>query len=268
MVETIYAIDFEYDGRRLSEFDFIICSFDENGGARTAEKGTEVTFSTAPIGLGQRHAVTGTRFDTRLSTSFQICKDPEKYNEAEMYITNEEFRELSRWLNRRKFLWFHACDDCEPEIQYPWFRATFSLKRINTGPMTVGIQLDMQTDAPWGYGEEIEEHFVFTPDNMVNIIEDKNEEVGTIWPDMIITCNDDGDLTLTNELTGCVFRIRNCTKNEVVTQYGDIRIIESKKRITNLLKLPGSDDYVAGKDTAKSGHMYHIDSDGVITIDV
>jgi len=265
-LRTIYAIDFEYDGRRLSEFGFIICSFDESGGAKTAEKGTEITFSTAPIDLGQRHAITGARYDTRLSTAFQICKNPELYEGNEMNITNEEFRELSRWLNRRTFLWFHAYDECEPDVILPWFRATFTLRRINIAASTIGIQLDMQTDAPWGYGEAVEEHFYFTSDNMTNIIEDKNEEVGIMLPEITITCNDVGELRLSNELTGCSFRVKNCVAGEVITQYGDARIIESRKRIRNLLSMPGSGDYYPGARTLHGGYAYTVDVNGAITI--
>ena len=265
-MENIYATDFIYDGRRLSEFGFIVCSFDQSGGAKTAEKGSEVTFQLQPIGLGQRYAVTGTKYDNRLSTSFEICKDPEKFEGLDMNIKNEEFRELSRWLNRRRFLWFHAFDVCEPDVILPWFRAAFTLKRILVGGSTVGIQLDMQTDSPFGYGEEIEESFSFTAENMTNIIVDKNEEVGTTWPEAVIICNESGELKLTNEMTGCIFRVRNCTTGEIVTQYGDTKIIESRKKIRNLLLLPGSEDYVAGASNVHGGWKYTIGDDGSITM--
>ena len=184
----------------------------------------------------------------------------------EMYVTNEEFRELSRWLSRRKFLWFHAFDECEPDIILPWFHATFNLSKVQSGQRTVGIQLSMQTDSPFGYGEEIEEHFSFTIDNMVNIIEDKNDEVGIIWPEMIVTCNSDGELRLSNELTGCLFRVKNCVADEVLTQYGDTKIIEARKRVRNLIQLPGSADYKSGASSTHGGLRYNVDESGIITI--
>lgn len=233
---------------------------------KSAEKGTEIAFSTAPIGLGHRYAVTGTRFDTRLSTSFQICKDPDRYAVEEMNIGSDEFREMSRWLNRRQFLWFHAFDECEPETLLPWFRATFTLRKITLGGATVGVQLDMQTDSPFGFGEEIEESVVFTEDSLTKVIEDKNDEIGITWPEMVITVRDDGDLQITNDMTGCRFRVANCTAGEIIKISGDTKIISSGFEFENLLLMPGSEDYSAGKTGTNDEWGFSVNEAGEITI--
>lgn len=263
---TIYATDFTYDGRQLSEWGFVICNFSEGGGAKAAGKGSEITFNMVPVGLGQRYAVTGARFNARLSAGFDICKDPERFDGEEMNIRNEEFRQLSRWLNRRQFLWFRAFDVCDPGTILPWFRATFTLSKIELYGEMVGIHLDMQTDSPFGYGDEIEESFHFTPESMTQIIEDKNEDIGNTWPEIVITCKEGGDLRIVNDMTGDVFLVKNCFVGEQLVQYGDVKIIESRRKIRNLLKLPGSENYVAGNRSKHGGYTYTVDNDGVITL--
>ena len=153
----MYADDFEYDGKHLSDFGFMVCTLGDGGGTETNEKGSEITFHLTPSRGGRRFYSMGSEYETCLSTSFQICKNPEFYRDDEMVITSEEFRSLARWLNRREFLWFHSFDWCEPEKQLPWVRATFTLSKIDFGRETIGIELNMITDSPFGYGEEIEE---------------------------------------------------------------------------------------------------------------
>lgn len=246
----------------MSEFGFIVCEIGSGSGTKTVG-GAEANITTAPIELGYRHAVTGSRFDKTLSATIQICKDPDRFDEDEMAIRPEEFRTLSRWLGRRQFLWFHPIDE---EEQTPWFRATFTVKRVDAGGRTIGVELGMSTDSPFGYGEEIEETYVFTPESMTKVITDKNDEVGIIWPAMDVVCQADGELRITNKMTDCVFRVKNCMSGEVISQSGDTKIISSGMQTENLLNFPGSADYEAGLETPHSGWIYSVQDDGSILL--
>lgn len=221
----MYAYDFEYDGKNLSEFGMIVCEFGGSTGAQKADKGAQIEFSIASANAGKKNTMTGSRYEDRLSTTFQICKDPEVFDDAHMEITDEEFRALSRWLNRREFLWFHSFDWCEPEKERPWFRASFTLTRVNVGRATYGVELEMVTDSPFGYGKEIEETFNFTSGSLTKTLADQSDEIGEIYPDMTITCKAGGKLTLSNAMTGCSFSVDNCVNGEVITQIGDSMII-------------------------------------------
>lgn len=242
-----------------------MCEIGSSGSVKTYG-GAEVVFSYAPIVLGYRQAITGSRYEKTLSATIQICKDPEKFSEEEMYVRPEEYREIARWLGRRQFLWFHAIDDSEPDRPQPWFRATFTVKRVDAGGRTVGIELNMNTDSPFGYGEEIEENYVFTADNLTKVIEDKNEEPGNIWPEMELVCQTDGSIVLTNKMTKCVFYMKNCVSGELISQSGDTKIIGARMQAVNLLRFPGSSDYEAGKTTEHNGLPYTVNDEGIITI--
>ena len=223
----MYAYDFEYDGRHLSEFGFMVCSFDVPSGAETADKGSEITLTSEPIRNGIRNIVTGIKYDETLTTTFQICKDPTVYDSDNMEITVEEFRALSRWLNRKEYLWFHSYDWDEPDKVKPWFRATFTLSRILIAQRTYGVELEMFTDSPFGYGEEIVKKINFTNGNLTAKFADQNDEIGDTYPEMKITCGASGTLILTDDVTNCDFEVANCTSGEIITLSGDTMIIES-----------------------------------------
>ena len=222
----MYAYDFEYDGRLLSEFGMMVCSFSNDSGANTADSGSEITFNLVPAGYGQSNYVSGLKYEKCLSTTFQICKIPDVRHEDDAEISNEELRELSRWLNRKKFLWFNSFDWCEPDRVKPWFRASFTLKRIESGRQTVGVELDMVTDAPFGYGPEESLELTFLSAGSKQMV-DRSDEIGETCPWMQVTCGTAGDLVLTDDITGCRCSVANCLTGEVLTFSGDSRLITS-----------------------------------------
>lgn len=222
----MFAYDFSYDGKLLSEFGFMVCTFDGGGGQKNGEKGSEIDFNLASARDGKTRFVAGSQYKNCLSATFQICKNPKAFSEEEMEITSAEFQELSRWLNRREFLWFHSFDYCEPEKVRPWYRASFSLTRIDFGGTTFGIELNMTTDSPFGYGEEITEELQFTRAWETIEITDHSDEIGELYPDVEIVCGEAGELQLFNDKTECGTVVENCTANEIIRLYGDALIIQ------------------------------------------
>ena len=223
----MYAYDFEYDGKCLSEFGFIVCEFDGDGGLKSSESGSEINFITSPIQGGRRFIQGGSKYDKCLTTTFQIAKNPAFFAQDTLVISAEEFRAISRWLNRREFLWFHSFDLEEDMREEPWFRASFKLTKIEIGGRTYGIQLDMTTDAPFGYGPEVEEVFEFDANELTAEFTDMNDEIGETYPILHIVCGDSGTLTLENDRTGCACTIENCVASEELDFSGDTKIVST-----------------------------------------
>lgn len=223
----MYAYDFEYDGKQLSDYGFIVCQFDMSSGTYTADAGSEINFVTASANAGKRNYLVGSEYRGCLAATFQICKDPKLHWDSDQAITAEEFRRLSRWLNRREYLWFHAFDWCEPEVMRPWVRASFRLTRIDMAHETVGIELDMTTDSPFGYGEEIVKTFEFDSESLEQVFYDRNDEIGDCYPELTVTCNASGTWTLADDVTGCRSVVENCVNGEVLDFSGESMIIET-----------------------------------------
>lgn len=247
----LYAYNFEYDGQLLSDFGFVMCSFGTSSGTESGSTGSEISFSTAPVQLGKRFYKTGAQYKNCLSTSFQICKDPDLYFGNDAIITEEDFRRLSRWLNRTEYLWFHAFDWCTPEVTLPWFRASFTLTRINIDSETVGVELKMTTDSPFGYGDLITKTFTFEAANDEVALRDLNDEIGDTYPEVTITCGAAGTLTLEDDITGCSFEVENCVSNEVIHLSGETMVIETDS-VTHMATLANDFNY----DFFRFGNTY------------
>lgn len=221
----MYALDFEYDGQYLSDYGFIICDFNGSSGANSISAGSKITFNTVSRHRGKRNSLTSTQYNERIQAKFAICKDPE--TNTDMSITDDEYRNLMRWLNRNEFLKFQVLDDYDVNKESCFYNASFNVDKVKIREILYGLELTMETDSPFGYGEV--QRFTYTINNQLDIVSlmDVSDEIGSIYPDMVITCNSDGDLTVCNESEDCTMTIRNCKLGEVITVYGDPMIITS-----------------------------------------
>lgn len=221
----MYALDFEYDGQHLSDFGFIICDFSYASGATTATAGSQLEFHKVSRNRGKTFGLTGTKYYECISTSFDICKDPRIHDD--LVITDDECRDLVRWLNRGEFLKFQIVKEEKFEGDYCWYEASFNIEKIKIREKLCGLTLKMETNAPFGYGEKVYVYFDNRKESDVFSIYDLSDEIGYIYPDIVISCKVDGDVILSNSLTGCSTTIANCSVGEVITIHGDTQILTS-----------------------------------------
>lgn len=221
----MYALDFEFDGQYLSDYGFVICDFNGVSGTDVVSAGSKITFNTVSHHMGKKHNLTSTRYDECIQTTFSICKNPRLYKSLE--ISNDEYRDLIRWLNRREFLNFQLLGDGDDEHETCFFEASFNIDKIKIGDVLVGMELTMQTNKPFGYGQEQRVSWTVSDTTKTYLLSDISDEIGYIYPDITISINANGDLTLYNEMENCTMVINNCTVGEVITIDGENQIITS-----------------------------------------
>ena len=224
----MYAIDFEYDGSYLSDYGFIICSFDGTSGSETVSAGSKITFNTVPMHYGKKYSLTGTQYDECVQATFTIAKNPCDYDDFnDMKITNDEYRGMMRWLNRREFLKFQIFDEEENTRDACYYNASFNIEKVLIGGVLYGLTLTMETDKPFGYGEE--QIFVYDINDTSKeyILYDISDEIGYVHPYLVIECKADGDLTLKNLTEECLVEIKGCKSGEVITMDGNTQIVST-----------------------------------------
>lgn len=221
------AIDFEYDNQYLSDYGFIICDFNFSSGANEVDAGSTITFNKISRHSGKRYGLSSTQYDECITTSFDICKNPDIYDPEDMEISNDEYRDIMRWLNRREFLKFQVIDDGNDNLKRDtcYYNASFNVNKIKINEKLCGMRLTMETDKPFGYGQEQSVSWTFSDSNVSKILSDISDEIGYTYPTVIITINRNGDLSLYNELENCTTVIKNCKVGEVITLNGDTQII-------------------------------------------
>ena len=213
------AFDFEYAGRNLSEFGMILCSFGTKG-LETISNGSEIVFNTVSVLGGSKHRLTSVQYDNCLEATFQICKN--SCTSDVMEISATEFRELTKWLNRKKFLKFKIFDEDYFDLYY---EASFNISRIEINGKLYGLELQVTTNRPFALKEPRIFVIKNTVENGKHSINDTSYEEGYIYPLTEIVIEQDGDLDIYNALEDRHTVIKNCVVGEVITM--DYPVIES-----------------------------------------
>lgn len=247
------AYDFEYDGIKLSEKGFMICSFDSKG-VETISNGSVISFNMVPTLNGFKHNLMSAVYEDCLETTIQICKY--SCSEGIKEISSVEFREMTRWLSRKKFLKFKILDEDYIDL---YFEATFNISRIEIDGRLYGLELEVMTNRPFAlkeprtiniktqtaycwekfdddnnklgyvtsnvgstYPDNNELHtdgyqYTYIGEVYVGSINDTSHEEGFIYPFTEITMLEDGDLKIHNFSENRDTYIADCKENEVIT---------------------------------------------------
>lgn len=221
------AFDFEYDGIKLSSFGMIICSFDEKG-VETIDNGNKITLNTVSTLGGSKRKLTSTTYDDCLEHTIQICKYSCSSDIQE--ITEIEFRQITSWLQRKKFLKLKFLDKEHIDLYY---NASFTkIDKIEIDGKLMGLELNIETSSPHAFKEPR----IITIKNLVSngkhSINDTSYEEGYIYPYMEITINESGNLKIYNARENRETIINNCVVGEIITM--NYPIIESSNSSRNI----------------------------------
>ena len=220
----MFATDFEYDGRYLSDFVFTSGNFNGSSDIERVSAGSRISFNTVSTHYGKRYNLAGTEYGDCITATFDICKDT--CQDDDFIITNNEYRDLMRWLNRREFLKFRVLYDEDDHREPCYYDGSFNVEKIMSSQGLVGLELTLETNKPFGYGQEKSFSWTVTGGSSVRLF-DMSDEIGYIYPSVVITVMQAGNLQITNDLEPCTMLIKNCSSGEVITIDGDTHIIRS-----------------------------------------
>lgn len=218
----MYAIDFEFDGKRLSEFGCILTSF-EGATSGVVPSGADVVFTyTNPLG-SDIYSLHTANYNSPYTTSFSICKNPCEYDDN-MSFTPQEASAIQRWLCRRmNYCKFKILRDGYEDIY--WIGSFTSQQYVICGEI-IGFNLTFTADAPYAYLDDVTLHYTCSANSSFSVDSISDEE-GYIIPDMKIAITQGGNFTLTNNRDVKIFTVNNCTANETITINGKTLIIDS-----------------------------------------
>lgn len=208
-------IDFEYDHQRLSDFGCMICTILGDNSVKTVNIGSKITFNTIKNPSTNKFKRTSTQYDEAYTTTFDICKNPcgntDEFSEAEVIF-------FMRWLNKRLYRQFKPVYE-DGELANVYYNASMNCEPIVLGGKIIGMQLTLQTDAPFAYYGEVNYTMNFTSNNLTHSYYDISDEIGYIYPSsMIIEIKQDGNFELRNSQDeNEVIAINNCKAGEIIT---------------------------------------------------
>lgn len=228
----MYALDFIYDSKKLSDFDMIICKFDSSG-LETVSSGADITFNQIKPSGSNKFNLYSANYDNAYSATFQICINPSiAKSNSDLHISSDLLESVQKWLCRKEYHKFSIDQDGYSDI---YWNGTFSTKQINLNGYIIGMELALYTDAPFAYKKEISMTYNCTT-NQSFTVSSLSDEEGYIYPSLKITILSSGNFTLSNSRDNRTMKISNCTVNEVITIDGTNQIISSNISSHNIEK--------------------------------
>ena len=215
--------DFIFDGQELSGFGYIICDFDGASGTETHSV-SEKSFTNIKSPLSSKSHVIATSDENDLNRTIQIMKSP--CNNENLDVTNDDLSELSRWLCRKEYKLFKWVDDKDDDEIF--YEVQIKLRKIELAGGRVGAELDITANAPHGFTRKIINKFSLNNANSKSITVFSDDE-GYIYPNVIITIKEDGNLELVNHYENRTTYVADCKSGEILTFIGGnvLQIISS-----------------------------------------
>ena len=230
----MFVTDFEYADKRLSDMGYIMCHINTDSGIRDVDIGCDITFNTVKNNHSSVQYITSSSYDNVYSMSFDIIKSKCGVSREDIYLTNDEVRHLIKWLNRREYrkLKFINEENFGADVCY---YGSFNVKQIMNGNRTIGLSLTFTSNAPYGFGEEINLEYDITNENKHFYLSGDGDEFGSIYPKITITFKQDcEEFSILNVTTGTTLFLKNCITNESITIDGEHKVIlsDSTEHIT------------------------------------
>lgn len=203
--------DFEYAGEKLSNKNCMICSFDSIG-TDTVSIGNNLSYTTVRDNNSYVQRKVSTSYEDSLECTFQICKN-NCNNTNDRTFSEEEIRSIMKWLNRKSFEIFKPIYDKIYSGVY--FEGYFNVQTIVLAENVIGFELTFSTNAPYGFSDCLVTKTLSASENIS--INTTSDEIGYIYPNIVIECKEAGDLTITNKRDDLQTLIKNCSANETIT---------------------------------------------------
>lgn len=203
--------DFIFDGVALSSLGYMIVDLNSSGGFREAANATR-TFQNVSMFNGKFMPFTVTTYADRLEFNFDIIKLT--CNGSDGYIIHtDEARYLMRWLARPKAYKFKmVCD----EYANVFFEGSFNVTDIFVGDDRIGLRLTFVTNRPFGTHTPLLFTKTFeSTDDFLDIV-DISDDAGSIYPYIMIKCNEGGNLCLSNSFDERDMIINGCSEGETI----------------------------------------------------
>lgn len=133
-------------------------------------------------------------------------------------ISTVQERALKKWLCKRAIY----KPFCVLEKRYAdiWFFANINNPKLINVCDTVGMELTVTTNAPFGFSDVRDKRWTMAGNDVIEDLYVDNDEELPIYPDLQITMNESGALTLVNNsITDVdnILKLENLTAGEIIT---------------------------------------------------
>ena len=205
------GFDFVYDDISLSSLGYTVCNFGTDSSIDTVTTDSQRSFQHTSMLYGKYLPLIATTYEDRLEITFTVCRMP-KFNNPDLSV--EDVRFMKRWLNRPTYHKFKIVHEGFSGI---YFEGTFNVQEMRFAGYVNGLELTFISNRPFALHEPMIYRASLESSTSYLDIFDLSDEIGSIYPEIQVTCKASGNLSIINSFDERRTTIANCSNGEVIT---------------------------------------------------
>lgn len=216
--------DFKFDGTRLSDLGYMVCSFDGVDGFQTHESGVEISFTKIPKNRGRKFVIVDAQYENVFTTEISFCKKDGGV------FTEQECGNVYKWLGKLKYSDLTVTSETISEgtaSSGTTFVGTFnSIHQVLHRKKTIGFTATFMGESLFARKSK---RSVFGIGSTTNVtLNSRSDVTGFLYPtEFTFRCGESGTMRITNSISGRNTVIKNCSAGETISFNFDNWTVES-----------------------------------------
>ena len=216
-------IDFEFNGHKASDFQLLLCSFDNEDVSSEQDTGYALNLSSSRIPASNSWLLKGANYENPYVFNLTMIINNNCGQTDKIYFTYEEVREIENWLSVSTYTNLILDDEEYKDLIFRVIPST--IQRHKQDGNVIGFSVEVTCDAPFAWKKEVKELTLNGEQTVeINNISDDNLSK-YIFPMVEFTPASDGGFSIKNETDNSEMKFEKLLTNDKLT-------IDSKGIIT------------------------------------
>lgn len=211
----LYTKDFEFNGHKASDFQLLLCSFDNEDVSDEQDIGYQLNLSSSRIPASNNWLLKGANYENPYTFNMTMIVNNNCGKTDKTYFTYDEVRKIENWMSVSKYTDLILDEDEYKHLIFHVIPSTIQRHKQNGN--VVGFSVEVTCDAPFAWEKEALE-LTLTGNDSVEITNTSDDNLSKyIFPAIEYFPIEDSEFSIKNETDNSEMKFENVLANDTIT---------------------------------------------------
>lgn len=207
--------DFEFNGHKASDFQLLLCSFDNEDVSDEQSIGYELNLSSSRIPASNSWLLKGANYENPYVFNMTMIINNNCGQTDKTFFTYEEVREIEKWLSVPTYIDLILDDEEYKDLIFHVIPSTIQRHKQNGN--VIGFSVEVTCDAPFAWKKETKE-LILTGEKSVEINNTSDDSLSKyIFPEIEFIPTSNGEFSIKNETDNSEMKFEKLLANDKLT---------------------------------------------------